>query len=260
MAGGDAAQARHPQWQVRARMLWCTFGSGVTMAPSGWMGWVLGPLRFWKSIQPSCSQPVSLCWPHWAWAVVKLFLLQEHLWARPVLAESSICPNPHPICVSWGIWRQWLHHPWWEMGWGPPVASFQCWSTWASGLAACGCCWPTGWVASQKGDHRAVSLCVTTDRPLPARGPWPSRLRCCLPPGPPRPCSAPSTAAQAWGSSRPASLLWVCGQMGGEKMYLMNLPWSPPSAGQDRGTAWHATWHPWVQGGQGKSPPRPLLS
>ena len=76
------------------------------------------------------------------------------------------------------------------------------------------------------------------DRPLSAQSPRPSQLRCCLPTGPPRPCSVPSTAAQAWGSSWPASLLWVCGQMGGEKMYLMKLPWSPPSAGQDRGTAW----------------------
>lgn len=40
-------------------------------------------------------------------------------------------------------------------------------------------------------------------------------------------------------------------------MYLMNRPWSPPSAGQDRGTAWHPARHPWARGGDGRSPPSP---
>lgn len=40
-------------------------------------------------------------------------------------------------------------------------------------------------------------------------------------------------------------------------MYLMNRPWSPPSAGQDRGTAWHPTQHFWARGRDGRSPPSP---
>ena len=59
-AGGAAAQARRPQWQVRAWALWCACGRGVRTAPSA--GWASsGSPRFISSVPLLASPSLSCC-------------------------------------------------------------------------------------------------------------------------------------------------------------------------------------------------------
>lgn len=141
-------------------------------------GRALGPPRFISSEPLLASPSLSCCETFWC----------KNICGHTQSLQRAQSVQIHTPSVSWGIRHQQLHHTRWGMGWGPPAASFQRWSIWASGLSV-DAADPQAGLSPRRVTTGQFLSASPPDRPLP--GPRPPQLRHCLPPGPPRPPLCP---------------------------------------------------------------------